>query len=84
MLRQSGKKLFVATNSLWDYTHVVMNWVLEGKKGGERDEAWLQYFDAVRGVVVFVVHGRMGVCVWGGGRASGRGEARHGCSTLAW
>ena len=25
MLRQSGKKLFVATNSLWDYTSVVMN-----------------------------------------------------------
>ena len=48
MLRQSGKKLFVATNSLWDYTHVVMNWVLEGKKGADRDESWLQHFDAVR------------------------------------
>ncbi|GAB4817277.1 hypothetical protein N2152v2_004323 [Parachlorella kessleri] len=47
MLRQAGKKVFLATNSLWDYTHVVMNWILTGKKGNEKDEEWLEYFDAV-------------------------------------
>jgi HAD superfamily 5'-nucleotidase-like hydrolase len=48
MLRASGKKLFVATNSLWDYTHVVMNWVISKRKGAERTEDWLKYFDVVR------------------------------------
>lgn len=47
MLRASGKKLFLATNSLWDYTDVVMNWVIEGKKGADRDHSWLELFDAV-------------------------------------
>lgn len=48
MLRQSGKKLFLATNSLWDYSSVVMNWLIGGKVGsGERDDAWLEYFDVV-------------------------------------
>lgn len=47
MLRQSGKKLFIATNSLWDYTNVVMNWLISGKKGSRRDEEWLKYFDVV-------------------------------------
>ena len=32
-----------------DYTHVVMNWILTGKKGNEKDEEWLEYFDAVGG-----------------------------------
>ncbi len=27
-LRASGRKVFLATNSLWDYTHVVMNFLL--------------------------------------------------------
>ncbi|KAI7837934.1 hypothetical protein COHA_008240 [Chlorella ohadii] len=47
MLRASGKKLFVATNSLWDYTHVVMNWVISKRKGADRNEDWLRYFDVV-------------------------------------
>ena len=48
MLRQSGKKMFLATNSLWDYTTVVMNWLIGGKVGpGERDDKWLEYFDVV-------------------------------------
>ena len=47
MFRQSGKKVFLATNSLWDYTSVVMNWLIEGKSGKERDDAWLAYFDVV-------------------------------------
>ncbi|EFN56183.1 hypothetical protein CHLNCDRAFT_30799 [Chlorella variabilis] len=47
MLRQSGKQIFVATNSMWDYTHVVMNWVISRRKGAERSEDWLKLFDAV-------------------------------------
>ena len=30
MLRASGRKVFLATNSLWDYTNVVMNFLLLG------------------------------------------------------
>ena len=29
-LRASGRKVFLATNSLWDYTHVVMNFLICG------------------------------------------------------
>lgn len=29
MYKAAGKKLFLATNSLWDYTHVVMNFLLQ-------------------------------------------------------
>lgn len=47
MLHEAGKKVFLATNSMWDYTHVVMNYVITGKKGKEKDEEWLRYFDAV-------------------------------------
>ncbi|XP_024394455.1 uncharacterized protein [Physcomitrium patens] len=50
MLKQSGRKLFLVTNSLWDYTHVVMNFLC-GKCGTEggvpRDDEWLSYFDVV-------------------------------------
>lgn len=46
-LRQSGKKIFLATNSFYDFTHVVLNWVLTGKTGKDRDDEWLTYFDAV-------------------------------------
>jgi hypothetical protein len=27
MYKRSGRKLFLATNSLWDYTNVVMNYL---------------------------------------------------------
>jgi hypothetical protein len=47
MLRRSGRKLFVATNSLWDYSNVVMNYVLEGKVGADKNDEWLRYFDVV-------------------------------------
>lgn len=47
MMRQSGKKVFLATNSLYDYTDVVMNWLIEGKVGKDRDGGWLSYFDVV-------------------------------------
>jgi 5'-nucleotidase len=46
-LRASGKKVFIATNSFYDFTHVVLNFVLEGKTGKDRDDGWLEYFDAV-------------------------------------
>lgn len=50
MLRSSGRMTFLVTNSLWDYTHVVMNYVF-GKSGGDggtpRDDAWLNFFDVV-------------------------------------
>lgn len=32
-LRASGKLVFLATNSLWDYTNVVMNHLLLGRAG---------------------------------------------------
>jgi hypothetical protein len=50
MLRQSGRKTFLVTNSLWDYTHVVMNYLCGkcGTDGGTpRDDEWLSYFDVV-------------------------------------
>ena len=47
MMRQSGKKVFLATNSLFDYTHVVMNWLIQGKVGKDKDDGWLSYFDVV-------------------------------------
>ncbi|XP_024525082.1 5'-nucleotidase domain-containing protein 4 [Selaginella moellendorffii] len=49
MLRDSGRMTFLVTNSLWDYTHVVMNYLC-GKTGNEgvpRDDEWLSYFDLV-------------------------------------
>jgi len=50
MLRQSGRLTFLVTNSLWDYTHVVMNFLCGkcGTNGGiPRDDEWLSYFDIV-------------------------------------
>eukprot|EP01041_Mallomonas_annulata_P007942 gene7942-16269_t len=45
--RQAGKKVFLLTNSLWDYTHVVMNF-LEGRRAGNNKTLeWLDYFDVV-------------------------------------
>ncbi|GLJ29468.1 hypothetical protein SUGI_0580880 [Cryptomeria japonica] len=50
MLRNSGCMTFLVTNSLWDYTHVVMNYLC-GKCGVNgttpRDDEWLDYFDVV-------------------------------------
>ncbi|XP_058725297.1 uncharacterized protein LOC131596598 [Vicia villosa] len=48
MLRDSGRATFLVTNSLWDYTNVVMNFlcgssVVNGSTGLD----WLQYFDVV-------------------------------------
>ncbi|KDP38505.1 hypothetical protein JCGZ_04430 [Jatropha curcas] len=50
MLRDSGRLTFLVTNSLWDYTNIVMNFlcgthVLNGSKARNFD--WLKYFDVV-------------------------------------
>ncbi|MBS2029182.1 MAG: HAD-IG family 5'-nucleotidase [Deltaproteobacteria bacterium] len=44
-LRSGGKKLFVATNSLWDYTDAVMKYLLDGVLA--EYPSWRNYFDAV-------------------------------------
>lgn len=50
MLRESGRAVFLVTNSLWDYTNVVMNFLC-GPKAPDACTAgtfeWLDYFDVV-------------------------------------
>jgi 5'-nucleotidase len=43
--RSSGKRLFLLTNSAWDYTSQVMSYLLDGVRGGY--PSWRNYFDAV-------------------------------------
>jgi HAD superfamily 5'-nucleotidase-like hydrolase len=45
-LRQSGRKTFVVTNSLWDYTHVVMNYIF-GNDTQNLTLDWVDNFDVV-------------------------------------
>lgn len=52
--RDSGRKVFLLTNSLWDYTDVVMNYLENPRKQGpqvpgaaDRDLKWADYFDLV-------------------------------------
>lgn len=44
-LRSSGKKLFVLTNSLWNYTDPLMRYLLDGVL--PQYPSWRNYFDAV-------------------------------------
>jgi 5'-nucleotidase len=44
-LRSGGKKLFLLTNSLWDYTDVVMSFLLDGVVS--EYPSWRNYFDVV-------------------------------------
>lgn len=44
-LRSAGKKLFVLTNSYWDYTKAVMSFLLDGRLA--EYPRWLNYFDVV-------------------------------------
>ncbi len=44
-LRSSGKRLFVLTNSLWDYTSAVMSYLLDGER--KAYPSWRNYFDVV-------------------------------------
>jgi len=43
--RSSGKKLFILTNSLYDYTSVVMSYLLDGER--KAYPSWRNYFDIV-------------------------------------
>jgi 5'-nucleotidase len=43
--RSSGKKLFMLTNSLYDYTTVVMSYLLDGER--KAYPSWRNYFDIV-------------------------------------
>lgn len=42
MYRTAGRKVFLATNSLWAYTHVVMNFLIEGHEGRDKTTDWLK------------------------------------------
>lgn len=44
-LRSGGKKLFVLTNSLWDYTQAVMSYLLDGLL--PEYPSWRNYFDYI-------------------------------------
>ncbi len=43
--RSSGKKLFLLTNSLYDYTSIVMSYLLDGER--KAYPSWRNYFDIV-------------------------------------
>jgi HAD superfamily 5'-nucleotidase-like hydrolase len=45
-LKDSGRKLFIATNSLWDYTNVVMNYLFHNNSQ-VLNHSWLDMFDIV-------------------------------------
>ncbi|XP_048130997.1 5'-nucleotidase domain-containing protein 4 isoform X2 [Rhodamnia argentea] len=50
MLRDSGRATFLATNSLWDYTNIVMNYLCGPHTSSGNTSCnfdWLQYFDVV-------------------------------------
>ncbi|XP_039069949.1 5'-nucleotidase domain-containing protein 4-like isoform X1 [Hibiscus syriacus] len=50
MLRNSGRSTFLVTNSLWDYTNIVMNFLFASHAlddGINCNFDWLQYFDIV-------------------------------------
>ena len=44
--RAAGKKLFLLTNSLFDYTNVVMNFLTASEQGAQ-GRAWIDLFDVV-------------------------------------
>ncbi|MBX9704420.1 MAG: HAD-IG family 5'-nucleotidase [Silvanigrellaceae bacterium] len=44
-LKSSGRKLFLLTNSLWDYSNVVMNYLFEPFE--QEGASWLDYFEVV-------------------------------------
>jgi HAD superfamily 5'-nucleotidase-like hydrolase len=52
-LRSSGKRLFLLTNSAWDYTSGVMSYLLDGARGGGPSASrsaypsWRNYFDVI-------------------------------------
>jgi len=46
-LKLSGRKVFLMTNSLWDYTHAVMNHICGKSRKDQWDFEWLDLFDLV-------------------------------------
>tara|TARA_B100001540_G_scaffold127524_1_gene113700 strand:+ start:581 stop:2122 length:1542 start_codon:yes stop_codon:yes gene_type:complete len=46
-MRASGKQVFLLTNSLWDYTNVVMNYLVDDNVGDAKTLEWLGLFDVV-------------------------------------
>lgn len=44
-LRKEGMQVFLLTNSLWDYTHVVMNFLCGNSKKEDRTTEWVDLFD---------------------------------------
>ena len=46
-LKMSGRSVFLLTNSLFDYTNVVMNFLISDKTGDAKTLDWLDYFDTV-------------------------------------
>jgi len=46
-LRDSGRKTFLVTNSLWDYTNVVMNFLVGGRVGAAKTLDWTSNFDVI-------------------------------------
>ncbi|KAG9140251.1 hypothetical protein Leryth_014690 [Lithospermum erythrorhizon] len=48
MLKDSGRAIFLVTNSLWDYTNIVMNFLCgNSSSDGSSTFDWLQHFDVV-------------------------------------
>ncbi|XP_057533811.1 uncharacterized protein LOC130811504 [Amaranthus tricolor] len=50
MLRDSGRSTFLVTNSLWDYTNVVMNFLCQKRTENSSPALnfdWLKYFDVI-------------------------------------
>ncbi|KAL2346326.1 hypothetical protein Fmac_000326 [Flemingia macrophylla] len=48
MTRDSGRATFLVTNSLWDYTNIVMNFLCGSNMADSSNNfGWLQYFDVV-------------------------------------
>lgn len=45
--KRAGKKVFLVTNSLWDYTQVVMNYLEGQNTGNKKNLKWMDYFDVV-------------------------------------
>lgn len=45
--RKAGKKVFLLTNSLWDYTNVVMNYLESRRSGSQKVTKWTEYFDLI-------------------------------------
>jgi HAD superfamily 5'-nucleotidase-like hydrolase len=46
-IKDSGRKLFIVTNSLWDYTDVMMSYLFDEPAGRAERSRWLSMFDIV-------------------------------------